>query len=122
MTSQDAGGLVLSAERLNVGTRWVPATTVTARTRIVTEVRTVEVEVRREELIIEERETHGRRRDPGSSPGSQEPTVVMLWEEVPVVSVETAPYEQVTLTVSTVAGERQVNADLAHEELHEPHT
>jgi uncharacterized protein (TIGR02271 family) len=106
--------VVLHEERLRVQTRQVPVERVVLRRRIVTEVRQVEVTVRREELEIDRGPVEGA--DLGGR-GAQAPrtTTIVLREEVPVVQVQTRPYEQVTVTVEQVQDQRQVSVELGRE-------
>lgn len=108
--------VVLHEERLRVQTRQVPVERVVLRRRIVTEVRQVEVTVRREELEVDRGPLAGT--DAGHLPaeGSRTTTIV-LREEVPVVQLQTRPYEQVTVTVDQVQGQREVTAELGREQV-----
>ena len=103
-TAADAE-VVLHEERVHVDVVR-EAVRAVVRRRIVTEVRTVEVTVRREVLEIEELPP-----EPSSQPVASEPRqalTLVLSEEVPVVSLEVQPYERVTLGVAPVAGEERV--------------
>lgn len=112
-----------SEERLAVGARRVERARVHVRRRVVTERLTVEVDVRREELVVEEtpvpRDLHGV--GPGASgtlspsPYRSEPLVVVLREEVPDVRVQVRPYEQVRIDVVEVTGSQQVAEELRKE-------
>jgi uncharacterized protein (TIGR02271 family) len=117
-TDQQPASLVLSSEQLQVDRRWVAAERVHIRRRIVSETVSVPVTVRREELLIDRVPLPG-----ASTPGAQErpsPLVLVLSEEVPVVTVEARPYERVTVSVVRVAGEQTLQArlDSEHIELH----
>lgn len=123
-SSADDASVVRSEERLQVGTRSVVRDRVRVRRRIVTEERSVQVQVRREELVVEHREVGQEGEagvgDPGLDAGpvglaAREPLVLLLREEIPEVILRARPYERVTLTVDTVAGQEQVSADLRHE-------
>jgi len=109
--------LVLSEERLHVGTRWVGVERVRVRTRIVTETRRVEVRVRREELVVEQVALVDDEPAADVPVGAQEPQVIVLHEEVPTVSLATRAYERVRVEVVPVDGEVGVRAALRHEEL-----
>ncbi|NIZ89538.1 YsnF/AvaK domain-containing protein [Kineococcus rubinsiae] len=105
--------VVLSAEQLSVEVERVPAERVRISKRIVEELRTVQVPLRREELVIT--------REPLSSSGPlsrtapAEELVLVLHEEVPVVSVTTQAYERVTVSVETVHGEEVLRTKLRTE-------
>lgn len=112
---QTAPELVLREERLALGADRVPVERVRLQRRITTEVRQVDVTVRREELVLERSPlddgTTGSR-----APGQSQPLVIVLSEEVPVVQVVTRPYERVSVHVdSVVTGEQQVSASLGRE-------
>lgn len=77
------------------------------RRRIVTEVRTIEVTVRREVLEVE----HLPASAEPSLPVAQEPRQALslvLSEEVPVVTLQVQPYERVTVDVHPVREEERV--------------
>ncbi len=105
--------VVLSGEQLRAGTEWVESGRLRLRRRTVTEARTVEVVVRREELIIETRDTapgavgesyRGVALDGPLAFGSPPTSMVMqLREEVPEVVLRPRVYERVTADVVTVS-------------------
>ena len=115
MNDAPAPEVLLHHERLIATTLREPVERVVLRRRITTEVRQVQVTVRREELEIV--------RVP-VAPGSQAvpvtrdaaPLVVTLSEEVPVVELRTRAYEQVTVHVDAVHGEQVVTADVGREQ------
>lgn len=105
-----------SEERLQVGTRRVVSGRVRLHRRVVTERLTVEVDVRREELVVEQTdEPGGTAADTAGSPYRAEPLVVVLREEVPDVRVRVRPYEQVRVSVQEVASSEQVTEQLRKE-------
>lgn len=106
--------VVRSEERPVVTTTRIPVERVVVRRRVVTEVRSVEVTLRREELEITSGRVAAGTREAGPA---AEPLVVVLSEEVPVVDVRARPYERVTVTTETVSSERQVTLELGHEEV-----
>jgi stress response protein YsnF len=83
------------------------------RRRVVEQVETLEVTVRREVLEIEHAPVDGAGAPAPGAPRS--PLVVVLSEEVPVVHLEVRPYEQVTLDVRTVTSEQEVSATVGTE-------
>lgn len=109
--------LILSEEQLRVSTRWVQAAKVTASVRIVTEVKTLQVEVRRQELVITELQLPRNAPPASAEPGKPGTVVLILSEEVPEFTLRTQAYERVTLTVDTVTDQQNITADLAYEEL-----
>ena len=111
---QAAAEVVLHEEQLRVGTRRVPTEKVLVRRRVVTEVRQVEVTVRREELEVHRVPLDGHEQAPVGGP--PEPLVIVLSEEVPVVQVQTRPYERVTVHIDTVTEHVEVTGQLAREQ------
>lgn len=110
-----AAEVVLHEERLRVQTRQVPVERVVLRRRVVTEVRRVEVTVRREELEVHRAPVEGTSAvRAGDAPRT---TTIVLSEEVPVVQVQTRPYERVTVSVETVAGEQRVSGEVSREQV-----
>lgn len=116
---QKAVDMVLHEERAALGLTRLGLRAVVRR-RVVTEVRQVEVTVRREVLDVEHLPL-----DPapdGSTPAlpapgqAPAPLTIVLSEEVPVVHTETRPYEQVTVTVETFTEQQQVSATVATEQ------
>jgi len=105
--------VVLSAEQLSVEVRRVPAERVRISKRIVEELRTVQVPLRREELVITREPLASSGPLPRQAPAEE--LVMVLHEEVPVVSVSTQAYERVTVSVETVRGEEVVRTELRTE-------
>jgi len=105
--------VVLHEERLRVGTRPVPVERLVLRRRITTEVRQVEVTVRREVLEVQ-RDTLSEQ-DASGPARTQEPLVVVLSEEVPVVQLQTRPYERVRVDIETVTEQQQVTGTVGRE-------
>jgi hypothetical protein len=104
--------VVLHEERVHVDVVR-EAVRAVVRRRIVTEVRTVEVTVRREVLEIEHLPAEGP-----ALPVAREPrqaVSLVLSEEVPVVTLQVQPYERVTLDVHTVAAEERVTTTSGQE-------
>lgn len=104
--------VILHAERVHVDVAR-EAVRAVVRRRIVTEVRTIEVTVRREVLEVE----HLPATDP-AMPVAAEPRralSLLLSEEVPVVHLQVQPYERVTVDVHPVAGEERVTTTRGEE-------
>ena len=106
--------VVLHQEELRVGTRRVPTEKVLVRRRIVTEVRQIEVSVRREVLEVQRVPLDGR--EEMSVGGPPEPLVILLSEELPVVQFQTRPYERVTVRVDAVTQSHVVTETVAREQ------
>ncbi len=112
-TAAAAVEVVLHEQHLQVGTVQVPVERVVLRRRVTTQVRQVEVTVRREELEVHRLPVQG---DGTAGPhGSGPPVVIVLSEEVPVVHLHTRPYERVTVRVDAVRDAQEVTAILARE-------
>jgi uncharacterized protein (TIGR02271 family) len=109
-----AAEVVLHQEQLRVGTRRVPTERILVRRRIVTEVRQIEVTVRREEVEVSRVPLDGHEQPPAGGP--PEPLVILLSEEVPVVQLQTRPYERVTVHVDTDTEQVEVTEHLAREQ------
>jgi uncharacterized protein (TIGR02271 family) len=119
--------LVLSAEVAHTSVRRVPGGTVRISKRVVTEARTVTVQIRREELHVERipAPTSAPADHPGgavdrtaSATEGQEPVLVLvLHEEVPEVSVRVVATERVGVFVDRVEGVETVDTALRHEEV-----
>ena len=119
--------MTLSKEVLRLGTEWTVSGSIRLRRRIVTETRTVQVTLRREELeIVVDHIDHDRNGTLAGtckdgpvtdSPFQKPPLVIVLQQEEPEMVVRLTPYERVTVTTALAAGTGRVNADLRHEEL-----
>ena len=112
-SSAKSAPLLLSAQELvQLPSDWVAVERLRVRKRIVSETVAVPVVIRREELVID------RLSRPDGIPLAAEaalPLVVVLREEVPVVTVAVRPYEQVTISVIEVAGQQAITASLDSE-------
>ena len=107
--------VVLHEERLEVRLDRVPIERIVLRRRIVTEVRHVDVTVRREVLEVHRLPATGQ--EPARSGPPRQPLVIVLSEEVPVIELATRPYEQVVVHVDTVTTQQQVSADMQREQI-----
>lgn len=110
---------IRSEEQLRVGMERRAVEVVRLRKRIVTEQRTVTVQVRREELVVERvplPDTGDRITDQAAA--GPEPYVLTLSQEEPVVELRTVPVERVRVTVVRVETEqRPVTAELRAEQI-----
>lgn len=111
-TSTTGPEVVLHQERVHVdvGRENVRAV---VRKRIVTEVRTLQVTVRREVLEVEHLPAEGPALPVATEP--RRALSLVLSEEVPVVQLEVRPYERVTVDVHAVTGEERVTTTSGEE-------
>jgi uncharacterized protein (TIGR02271 family) len=123
--SADDAAMVLSEERLKVGTERQAVSRVRLRKYIVTEQRTITVPVRREEVRLEQEAITETTRDaalsgPNFSDGKPEAEAaieMVLYEERPVVHMEIAPVERVRLFKEQVTENRLVTEKIRKEQL-----
>ena len=112
--------VIRSEEQLRVGTTWQAVERVRIARRIVTEVRQIEVAVRREELVVQ-RDSMADPRDgfdaEGPDPQTREDIVMVLSEEVPLITMGTRPYERVRVRVQQVTEQREVTEPVRREEV-----
>lgn len=113
--------MVLQAETLHAGVRRIPVERVRISKRIVTEIRTVDVEIRREELHVERLlipEAAASADDPlrSSAAGTEPIVVLVLHEEVPEVLRHVVPVERVRVFRDTTEGTETVSADVRREQ------
>ncbi len=104
--------VVLHEERVHVDVER-GAVRAIVRRRVVTEVRTVEVTVRREVLEVEHVPADGLALPSSGEPRTQ--VELLLSEEVPVVTLQVQPYERVTVGVETVTDQERVSTDVSQE-------
>ena len=119
-TGSDATGIVRHAEQASATNEWVPVSRIRMTRRIVTEIQAIEVEVRREELVVTEEPIPASSAvslPAGQAPVTPEPRIFVLRAEVPSVSLTILPVERVTVTPVIVAGKRELTLDLASEHL-----
>ena len=109
----DDNAVTLREEQLNVGKQRVETGRVRIRKYVVTEQQTVTVPVEREEFeVVREPITDGTT---GGTLG-EETAEVTLSEEQPVVETQVVDKERVGLQTHTVSDEKQVQAEVGHEE------
>jgi stress response protein YsnF len=109
--------VVLHEEQLRVGVERTPYRRLRVAKRVVVEQQTVTVQVRREELVVEELEVGGPtdRATPAAS-GAHEPLVLVLSREVPdQVLLRTEPVELVRVHVEEHSEDGRVRAQLRRE-------
>lgn len=112
--------VVLHTEQAQVGTELFAAERVLLRKRIVTQLKQFQVTVQREELVVERLPVPDSAA--GGGPGRAAPApdgpplVVVLSEQVPVVQLQTRPYERVTARVVTVTDTREVTTTVRSEQ------
>ena len=123
--------VTVSEERLLVSTQWVETGRVRVRRRVTSETRSVQVTVRREELLIETDAEPGADDTNAANTGvantnadntvvgephlNHEPLVIVLREDVPEVTVTTRPYERVIVHVDLAATEETVGGQVRRE-------
>ena len=106
----------LHAEKLNVGKESVRTGDVKVRKEVVSESKTIQVPVEREEVVIERRAVHGR----GSSAdigAETEEIRIPVKEEKVRVSKDVVVNEEVNVKKRKVHGVETVSDDIRHEEL-----
>ena len=113
----------LNAERATVGTRLVATERVRISKHIVTETKTVSIEVRREELRVERIpvvESDGPAAEVVAGPRSDDgaPAIVLiLREEVPQFRLQVVPVERVQVFVDTLTEVETADVTLHHEKV-----
>lgn len=114
----DDGEVVRHEERLKVGKETQEAGRVRLRKHVVTENRTVEVPVRREEVRVERTPINdGEGRAAAGARLGEDEEEVVLHEERPVVEKEVVAAEKVGLQKDTVEETRQVQAEVSKEQI-----
>ncbi|WP_106848355.1 DUF2382 domain-containing protein [Blastococcus sp. Marseille-P5729] len=114
----DGDEVVRHEERVNVGTETQEAGRARLRKHVVTEKRTVEVPVKREELRVERTPINDGdgKAATGAELGEGEQDII-LREERPVVEKEVVAAEKINVGKTTVEGTEQVQADVRKEEV-----
>ncbi|MDU2058770.1 MAG: PRC and DUF2382 domain-containing protein [Dermabacter sp.] len=110
----DEQKITLHEEQVNVGTEKVETGRVRLRKHVVTETKTVEVPVEREEFVVERTPATGTATD---APLGEDEVEVSISEERPVVNKETVATEDVRVGTRTVQDTEKVATDVAHEEV-----
>lgn len=109
--------MLRSEEHLAVDIVRVPLRRVTLRKQIVTEMRTVDVLVRREELVVEQQSLPSSAEPVAAVSNIGEPLRIVLHEEVPVITVTATPYQAVTVFVDVVDDTETVSDSVRHERI-----
>lgn len=118
-TPADAGGVVMvrSEERMHVRTKQVPARVARLEKFIVTEQRTITVDVRHEEVrLVYDDLSADRNALDTAEPTRALPEFVLSEEQVEVRTV-TVPVERVRLVVETVTEQREVTEAVRSERI-----
>ena len=105
-----------SEEELRLTSAWRPVERLRLRKRIVTEQRVVTLELRREELVVEE-EPVVEVPATAPDPGPREPLVVTLSEEQAVITKVVVPVERVRVLVDRVTEEHELRTGLRAEQV-----
>lgn len=125
-TSPGAVEMIRSEERLRTSTVRRPATRVRLRKRIVTETRTITVQVSREEFVQEQESITGPGGDQsGQLLGESDALDIefVLHEQRPVVSMETVAVERVRVRTRTITEDQTITDTVRKEQIelhHEP--
>jgi uncharacterized protein (TIGR02271 family) len=111
---RDRVEVVRHEEELEVARRTVVRERVRLRTRVVTETRIVEVQVRRQELVVEREPLAGA--DADALPrDDRTPLEIVLHAEEPVVETRVVPMERVRVAKVAVAEQQRVVDELRAE-------
>jgi uncharacterized protein (TIGR02271 family) len=116
--------VIRSEEHLEIQTIWSPSRRIRIAKRVITESKTITVDVRHEELVIEEIPL-GVDQPGADQPGADQPgdegrpagLVLTLSKEHVVVDRQVTPVERVWVTVSLNAGAVEVSANLDQERI-----
>jgi stress response protein YsnF len=109
------GAMLVSAERIQAGTRTVPVGRARLQRVVVTERRTIEVDVRHEEIrFVEDDGPEYGELLPGEDRARATPWVVLREEQIEVVR-HIRPTERVRLVLDQVTGVAPVTAEVRHE-------
>lgn len=106
--------ITLHEEQVNVGTEKVETGRVRLRKHVVTDTKTVEVPVEREEFVVERTPATGTATD---APLGEDEVEVSISEERPVVNKETVATEDVRVGTRTVQDTEKVATDVSREEV-----
>ena len=123
--SADARSLTLSQERLHAGTELASAGSVRLEKYLVTETRTIEVQVTRERVRLVFTGPDGTQDVTEDPPATFHPSPLavdttrwlFLHEEQPVVSKQWVPVERIRLDKYWIAGEEEVTEDVRAEQV-----
>ncbi|PZE64539.1 YsnF/AvaK domain-containing protein [Curtobacterium sp. MCBD17_021] len=109
--------VVRHEERLAVRTELHATERVRLERVVVTEQRTISVDVSHEEVRLTREPITGGTRLPGAEVPVREPIVVVLHEEQVTVTKTVVPVERVTLSTHRVSDDHVVTETLGHEEV-----
>lgn len=113
-----AAGMVRHEERLDVHVETFPTETVRIEKVVVTEQRTVTIDVRREELRITRTPLASGGSPPHpAAPRTPPPIVMILREEQPVITMAIVPVEKVTATVTVHTADHHLRESLRCERI-----
>lgn len=113
---EDEGLIIRRAERLTVGTEAKEVGKARVRKRVVTKTETVEVPLRREELVIEREPLTDEEAEHSGDLGEEE-EVIVLREERAVVEKKVVGVEKVRVSRRIVAETETISAELKEEEI-----
>ncbi|TCL79366.1 MULTISPECIES: YsnF/AvaK domain-containing protein [unclassified Rathayibacter] len=112
---EPAADVILREERLDVSTERYATERVTIERIIVTEQRTITVEVRHEEIRITREAVDEEPVFSADASAHPDPLVVILHEEQINLTKAVVPVERVTVQIHTVAQHQHVTETLGHE-------
>ncbi len=120
--AEDSNPLVVtrSEEQLRVATESVPVGTVRVSKHIVTEEKTITVQLRREELRLEHEPltpTEHPGHDAAHEVGAGEDVVIVLYAEWANVTTEIVPIEQATVHTDVLTEQQSLWGTVSHEEI-----
>lgn len=118
-TPTDEVVITRSEERLHIGTVQVPVTRVRVRKQIVTETRTVTIEVSREELVIEHESIDNQDGGAGDQHPPPAPQVldIVLYEQRPVITTGTVPVERIRVRTHMVTQDQSISETVGKEQI-----
>ena len=108
---------VLYEEQGFVRTQWHPVERVRVRRQVITEIQTIEVEVRREVLVLEHEGAPATQEalPVGRAPIAPKPLEIVLHREVPYIRLAVEPYESATVRVVPVESQTPVSLEVQAE-------
>lgn len=113
----DSVDVVRHEERLRVGTETVPIERVRLERVVVTEQRTVTIDVSHEEIRLHREPVSGAAGSVTATRADRQPIVVILSEEQVEITKRVVPVERVTLHIDVVTDEKQISETVRREQI-----